>query len=160
MYKGLKSKYLIYQTRFTLAIASTGINSKVRFLFVPLFPIITKLYEFLVYLEYKSFIPKKALVFDVGANVGMTSDIFCKLGANVIAFEPNKQIYDILCSKSKNKNIICCPYGLWSADGYVPLHIADDSLVSTMSGYWKEAIFSEENYSHTDLVPVYRHLHV
>src|ERR1700757_1152286 len=37
---------------------------------------------------YAPLIKAGDLVYDVGANIGVYSEIFCSLGANVVAFEP------------------------------------------------------------------------
>ena len=38
---------------------------------------------------YRQLVPADALVFDIGANVGILSEIFTSLGARVVALEPN-----------------------------------------------------------------------
>ena len=40
---------------------------------------------------YQNFINKNDLVFDIGANKGNKSNVFLKIGARVIALEPDKK---------------------------------------------------------------------
>ena len=51
---------------------------------------------------YKKLIGNNKLVFDVGANVGIKTDLFNKLGNRVVAIEPQGYCYKILKDKFKN----------------------------------------------------------
>lgn len=44
---------------------------------------------------YSKFIKADDLVFDIGANIGTRVKIFLKLGANVVAFEPQPDCINI-----------------------------------------------------------------
>ena len=48
---------------------------------------------------YSPFIKKNDLCFDIGANVGRKTDIFLKLGARVIAVEPQPECIHFLQKK-------------------------------------------------------------
>lgn len=45
---------------------------------------------------YNQFITKSSLVFDVGANVGSRTKLFLNMGARVVAFEPQPNLYNHL----------------------------------------------------------------
>ena len=58
---------------------------------------------------YQQFIKPNDLVFDVGANMGNRTKLFLKLGAKVIAFEPQKICSDYLKSEFiKEKEFFPC----------------------------------------------------
>lgn len=62
-----------------------------------------------------SLIPKNALIFDVGANIGQSSEIFIRTGARVVAFEPQLELHGQirqLCGPGARIEII--PLGLGS----------------------------------------------
>ena len=81
---------------------------------------------------YSTFISKGDLIFDVGANVGNRTDNFLKLGASVVAVEPQPQCIQILTQKYGDK-ITLEPVGLGSTPGEMEMFIADESTISTFS---------------------------
>lgn len=96
---------------------------------------------------YSQFVERGDLCFDIGANIGGRTNIFLKLGANVVAVEPQ----ELACRKinklyGNNKNLIIVNKGLASEKGFLELSVcADCSVLSTMSEKWKkEGIFSKE----------------
>lgn len=83
---------------------------------------------------YSVFLRNNSLVFDVGANYGNRSKVFRKLGAQVIAFEPQEKCYDYLVSyfwgDSKIK-IEKCALGEKSYE--TSMLISNHSVLSTLS---------------------------
>jgi FkbM family methyltransferase len=66
---------------------------------------------------HRHFIHKGMLVFDVGANRGQSSETFLKLGARVIAFEPQTELHGEIaqaCRRSERLTIL--PLGLGAAE--------------------------------------------
>jgi FkbM family methyltransferase len=81
---------------------------------------------------YRNFISENDLVFDVGANVGNRTRIFVKLGARVIAIEPQlKQAKHL--QKKFNKNIIVLNKGLGAEKSVEFMYISNRSTLSTFS---------------------------
>jgi len=105
---------------------------------------------------YSQFIGEDDLCFDVGANIGNRSSIFLKLGARVIAIEPQNDC--IRCLKQKFKNntkIIIVEKGLNDKDGELPIYICEAAnTISTFSKKWKTGRFSKYNWSKCEMVKV------
>jgi FkbM family methyltransferase len=88
---------------------------------------------------YAGFVRRGDLAFDVGANVGSYSEVFCELGAKVVAVEPNPQ-----CCQNLRRLARACPvYVENCAAGDLPgkatLRICDYSGLSTLTNEWCEA---------------------
>jgi len=106
---------------------------------------------------YSQFINEGDLCFDVGANIGDRTGIFLKLGARVVAIEPQTICQKIEKRYGSNKNLIVINKGLADKPGYLDLSICDScSGISTMSNKWKkEGRFSNNyNWVETKSVPV------
>jgi FkbM family methyltransferase len=108
---------------------------------------------------YSQFINPGDIVFDIGANVGVRTDIFLKLGAHVIAVEPNpKCVRDIeRIYGCKSLFIEQCAIG--NAEGTVELMIGDHCELSTTSPEWlkvakKSPRFACHQWRETIKVPV------
>jgi FkbM family methyltransferase len=87
---------------------------------------------------YTQFISKGDLVFDVGANIGIYTETFLKLGARVVAVEPNPDCAAML-------RTICLPgrpfvecVAVGSAPGEATLLRTDSDTLSTLSRDWIE----------------------
>lgn len=88
-------------------------------------------------LFYSELLKPDALVFDVGANVGVLSAVFASLGARVLALEPNPDcVRHIQLSYAKEKiEIIQAAIG--AQNGLALLNISDERDVrSTVSDDW------------------------
>lgn len=86
---------------------------------------------------YKKFISKGDLVFDIGANIGNRTFLFSKLGAKVIAVEPQKSCFYFLKFKSSFKpNIKVLNCALGSKKGESVIYISKTSAISTLSRDW------------------------
>ena len=108
---------------------------------------------------YSQFINPGDIVFDIGANVGARTEVFLKLGAHVIAVEPNpKCVRDIeRIYGCKSLFIEQCAIG--NAEGTVELMIGDYSAISTTSPEWlkvakKSPRFACHQWRETIKVPV------
>jgi FkbM family methyltransferase len=88
---------------------------------------------------YARFVRRGDLVFDVGANVGSYSEVFCELGARVVAVEPNPQC----CQNLRQLARVCPVYVENCAAGDLPgkatLRLCDYSGLSTLTNDWHEA---------------------
>jgi len=88
---------------------------------------------------YKNLISDQDLVFDVGANLGNRTEIFLRLGAKVIAVEPNSMLTKKLKKKYQNK-IIVENIGLGNENGVEFLNIASMSTISSFSESYIESV--------------------
>jgi FkbM family methyltransferase len=86
---------------------------------------------------YRQFIRPDELVFDIGANVGNRSKIFLRLGARVVAFEPQTVCADLLQRELSGKpSFRLVRKALGASIGTAELQIADAHYLSTMSDDW------------------------
>jgi len=97
---------------------------------------------------YKGFLKKGALIFDIGANVGLWTEVYLELGASkVIAVEPQQSMFNTLREKfANNEKIIILPKAVGEREGYAELAICEDFPgISTMSkAHIEQSRFSKE----------------
>jgi FkbM family methyltransferase len=109
---------------------------------------------------YSQFIKKRELCFDVGAHVGGRTEVFLRLGAKVVAIEPQETCFRVLHQKiARNRRVALVNQGLSDHVGFVNMHISNASTISTMSEDWKSAVTSSnrfplDRYSWTQVVSV------
>lgn len=89
---------------------------------------------------YAPLISPGHLVFDVGANVGVYSEIFCSLGAKVIAIEPTPSCIKELKRwlPAERVNIVEAAAG--SANGTAQIHLSTTASHSSMSDDWVQVV--------------------
>jgi FkbM family methyltransferase len=109
---------------------------------------------------YSSFIKKGDLCFDIGANIGNRTDIFLKLGARVVAVEPQRECVQILNKKYKhNSQVTVLHAGLDERQGTKLIRICRNDAMSSMSEEWISAVksgrFRDHNWHRTEEVHVY-----
>lgn len=86
---------------------------------------------------YSKFINPGDLCFDVGANIGNITKIFLKLGARVVAVEPQEECTAILRNNyGKNKKIDILEIALGDQDGFTEMLMGDLHVLSTLSKEW------------------------
>lgn len=86
---------------------------------------------------YRNLIKEGDLCFDVGANIGQKADTFLKLGARVIAFEPQEECIKYLHKKyRKNKKIIIVNKAVDEKEGEGEFYVCEADALSTMSQEW------------------------
>jgi FkbM family methyltransferase len=88
---------------------------------------------------YSQFIHSGDLVFDVGANVGVYTEIFSELGAEVVAVEPNPFCCRLLQRFAQNRNVTIEPRAAGETPGKIALHLSDNHQLSSVSLDWLEA---------------------
>ena len=109
---------------------------------------------------YSQFTGSGDLVFDVGANVGNRVKIFLKLGAKVVAIEPQDECIDVLNKFfGGNKSLTIVQGVLGSSVGEAELMVSSASTLSTVSKEWVESVktsgrFSEYSWDNKKLVPM------
>jgi FkbM family methyltransferase len=98
---------------------------------------------------YAQFIRPGDVVFDVGANVGIYADVFSRLGATVIAVEPNAQCCQQLNRIARiNKRIIVEPCAAGASVGTAEFHVCEENTMSTLNEKWLESVSKSELHSH------------
>jgi FkbM family methyltransferase len=95
---------------------------------------------------YEQFIRKGDLCFDVGANIGNRTEIFLKLGARVVAVEPQGECAEMLKLRFNNK-IQLIQSALGEKEGEATIFISETSEVSSLSKDWIDAV-SQSRFSH------------
>lgn len=88
-----------------------------------------------------AFVSRGDLVFDVGANVGNRVRIFRSLGARVIAIEPQPSCIASLRSDwGGDADVVIVPSGVAAEEGTLPLRIASEATLSSMSDAWIDSV--------------------
>ena len=83
---------------------------------------------------FESIIKNNDIVFDVGSNIGDKSEIFLKLGAEVIGFEPQQECYSHTINRFSNNNKFRCEnIALDNKEGKEIMFIASYHSISSMS---------------------------
>lgn len=85
---------------------------------------------------YAPLIKPGDLVYDVGANIGVYSEIFCFLGARVVAFEPVPDCVRQLRRWLPSKRVTVIEASVGAVPGIGRLHISNVRSSSSMSDDW------------------------
>ena len=94
---------------------------------------------------YSSLLPKDALVFDIGANVGTMTEVFSQLGAKVVAVEPNPDCARHIELTTSPDTVEVLQAAVGESSGLVVLKVSDrKDKMSTLSDEWSTAV-SKEN---------------
>lgn len=107
---------------------------------------------------YSKFIRSGDLCIDVGANIGNRTEAFLKLGARVIAVEPQRECIAILNEKfGWNENVVIVPKVLADTVGQAEIYAGTASTLTSMSKEWINAVkksgrFAEHNWNKTHIV--------
>jgi len=90
---------------------------------------------------YGAFVHPGDLCFDIGANLGSRVDVFLRLGARVVAVEPQENCVKYLRSKYRRQPAVTIvDQGLAETEGERELFVSsDDSRMSSMSQDWISA---------------------
>ena len=96
---------------------------------------------------YSGFIKKDDLCFDIGANFGRRTEIFLKLGARVVAVEPQEACMKELQKKyGNNKKVTLVKKAISDNFGEEELMISDSHTLSSMSKEWIDSIKSSDMF--------------
>lgn len=92
--------------------------------------------------HYREFVPPGGLCFDVGAHLGDRTDAFLRLGARVVAVEPNPRLLEFLRRRyAGNQRVALVGAGLGAQAGRATLAISRrHPAVSSLSREWIEHI--------------------
>ena len=109
---------------------------------------------------YGELIQPGALVFDVGANVGVLSATFASLGARVVAVEPNADCVRHIQLSYPEKDIQVIQAAAGQSNGLIVLNVADEfDGRSSVSNEWMNTIGEQDGsfrgiWSRQDVVPM------
>ena len=118
----------IYNTVYAIALALLNVTNR------------KKLLKF-----YSQFIKKDDLCFDIGANLGSRTEIFLKLGAKVVAVEPQNICMKKLKKKyGSNKEVFLIQKAISDNEGEEELMISDTHTISSMSKEWINSLKSSD----------------
>jgi len=96
---------------------------------------------------YSQFVGEGDLCFDIGANIGNRTKVFLKLGATVIAVEPQDTCVKKLVKKYRNNNkVILIHKALGSEEGKGNLIISNSHTVSSMSEEWINCVKNSDMF--------------
>ena len=95
---------------------------------------------------YRSLVKPDGLIFDIGANVGLFSEIFSSLGARVVAIEPNDDCVRHIQLSYPDARIDVIQAVAGAANGLATIHLSDErDDISSVSSEWIEAIKREHH---------------
>ncbi len=96
---------------------------------------------------YSQFIKKDDLCFDIGANFGLRTEIFLKLGAKVVAVEPQAVCMQKLQKKyGNNEKVTLIKKAISDNHGKEELMVSDSHTLSSMSKEWIDSIKSSSMF--------------
>ena len=90
---------------------------------------------------YSQFVSRGDLCVDVGANVGNRVKVFLKLGARVVAVEPQPECLAILRAAFGNdRQLTVVPKALGESEGRAEIMVSNANTISSLSPEWIEAV--------------------
>ncbi|HOW36322.1 MAG TPA: FkbM family methyltransferase [Candidatus Omnitrophota bacterium] len=96
---------------------------------------------------YSQLVKQGSLCFDIGANIGRKTDIFLKLGARVIAVEPNPECVGFLKRKYRfNKRVVIINKAMDSQEGEKDLYACEANSLSSLSKEWIDETKAKGRY--------------
>ena len=100
---------------------------------------------------YAAFLPKNALVFDIGANVGTMTRVFSLLGAKVVAVEPNADCVRHIELTTDRDAVEVLQAAVSESNGLAVLKVSDrKDKMSSLSEEWRKAV-TEENQDYAGM---------
>jgi len=96
---------------------------------------------------YSQFISKGDLCFDIGANIGNRTEVFLKLGATVVAVEPQDICMQKLLNKyGDNNKVFLVHKALGAKEGKGNLILSNSHTVSSMSKEWIDCVKNSDMF--------------
>jgi FkbM family methyltransferase len=109
---------------------------------------------------YSMFVPRGALCFDIGANIGNRVKIFLKRRARVVAVEPQEACVKILRDMyGRNRNLSIIQKALGESEGEAEILVSNANTISSLNPEWIEVVkssgrFSNYRWDHKQMVKV------
>ena len=90
---------------------------------------------------FSGLLPKGALVFDIGANLGTMTRVFLSLGTRVVAVEPNPDCARHIALTTSGNRLEVLQVAAGEANGLAVLKVSDrKDKMSSLSHEWREAV--------------------
>jgi FkbM family methyltransferase len=93
---------------------------------------------------YRQFVGSDSLVFDIGANQGEFTDTFLRLGARVVAVEPNPDCCKQIRALGHGDRLTIRCEAIGDRQGEVTLFVGDHSGHSTVSKEWMREVSQKD----------------
>jgi FkbM family methyltransferase len=109
---------------------------------------------------YSQFVRSGDLVFDVGSNIGEYTEVFLKLGARVVAIEPQQDCATILRTIRPSRRLVIEQVAVGASEGEAEFYVCDEAPgLSTLSPEWltmaqNAARTSQHKWNRSIRVPV------
>jgi FkbM family methyltransferase len=98
---------------------------------------------------YSQFIKSGDLCFDIGANIGDKTDVFVRLGAVVVAVEPQECCWRVLRRRFKNEEVFVEPVALDHQKGSRTMFVDKSHTLSSLSRDWIATVKQSGRFSTT-----------
>lgn len=87
---------------------------------------------------YSQFIRPNDVVFDIGANIGVYSEVFQSVGARVIAVEPNPEVAEQIAWTTSRERVTIVNAAVGGTAGKCKLFVNEVTVISSVSADWVE----------------------
>jgi FkbM family methyltransferase len=99
---------------------------------------------------YQAFVKKGDLVFDIGANLGNRTKVFHRIGAKVVAVEPQPRCWKVLkAAYSNDSSVEVVRKAVGREAGEVSMHLSDVHFLSSLSEEWIGKVSSSGRFGST-----------
>jgi FkbM family methyltransferase len=96
---------------------------------------------------YAHYIRSGDVVFDVGANIGVYAEVFSRLGATVVAIEPNSACCEKIKLIARTRKIFVENCAAGETVGTAEFHLCEENTMSTLNEQWADAVRKSELHS-------------
>lgn len=97
---------------------------------------------------YSTLLHPGDLVFDVGANLGDRVDVFLRLGARVVAVEPQAHCVEAIRARWRDEpNLAVVAKAVGSEEGHANMYVGEVDTLTTLSPRWIEATQTSGRFS-------------
>lgn len=98
---------------------------------------------------YRAFVPPGALAFDIGAHAGNRVRAFRRLGARVVAVEPQPGFVRVLrLLYGRDRDVAIVPIAVGRRPGEATLFVSDRTpTVSTLSSAWRQRVEQDPSFA-------------
>jgi FkbM family methyltransferase len=98
---------------------------------------------------YAQLVQRGDVTFDIGANVGVYTEVLANLGASVVAVEPNVECCREIQELTRGAGVIVENCAAGATAGTAWLHVCEESTMSTLSEDWQQAVSRSELHRET-----------
>jgi FkbM family methyltransferase len=97
---------------------------------------------------YSTFLHPGDLVFDIGANVGDRVDVFLRLGARVVAVEPQAHCVETLRARGRDEpSLAVVAKAVGAEEGHASMYVGEVDTLTTLSPRWIETTQASGRFS-------------